>query len=154
MSLRSAVAAPFVGRGEPHLAESEFVVALSLDRDWFSPEQATRLADVAVGEGLLDRTDDGLVPTFDPEDVTIPEGFVPSEELLQQRSTFERVLETVVASGVEKREAVAAINQLQSSLGVTVEAAAVVYARRRDVDVSDAAERALDDLDAGSVAIR
>ncbi|EMA49402.1 MULTISPECIES: DUF2240 family protein [Halococcus] len=151
MSLRSAVAAPFVGQGETRLAESEFVVALSLDRDWFSPEQATRLADVAVGEGLLDRTDDGLVPTFEPEDVTIPEEFVPSEELLQQRSTFERVIETVVASGVEKREAVAEINQLQSSLGVTVEAAAVVYARRRDIDVSDAAERALDDLDAGSL---
>ena len=147
MSLRSAVAAPFVGRGEATLAESEFVVALSLDRDWFSPDQATRLADVAVGEGLLDRTDDGLVPTFDPDSVTIPEEFVPSEELLQQRSTFEQVLDTVVAEGVEKREAVAAINRLQGSLGVTVEAAAVLYARRRGVDVSNAAERALDDLD-------
>ena len=147
MSLRSAVAAPFVGRGEATLAESEFVVALSLDRDWFSPDQATRLADVAVGEGLLDRTDDGLVPTFDPDSVTIPEEFVPSEELLQQRSTFKQVLDAVVAEGVEKREAVAAINRLQGSLGVTVEAAAVLYARRRGVDVSNAAERALDDLD-------
>ena len=149
MSLRSAVAAPFIGRGEPSLAESEFVVALSLDRDWFSPDQATRLADVAVGEGLLDRTDDGLVPTFDPEAVTIPEGFVPSEELLQRRSTFERVLDAVVAEGIEKREAVAAINRLQGSLDVTVEAAAVLYARRQGVDVSDGAERALEDLDAG-----
>ena len=149
MSLRSAVAAPFVGRGEATLAESEFVVALSLDRDWFSPDQATRLADVAVGEGLLDRTDDGLVPTFDPDSVTIPEEFVPSEELLQQRSTFEQVLDAVVAEGVEKREAVAAINRLQGSLDVTVEAAAVLYARRQGVDVSDGAERALEDLDAG-----
>ena len=146
MSLRSAVAAPFLGRGERRLAESEFVVALSLDRDWYSPDQATRLADVAVGEGLLDRTDRGLEPTFDLDEVSIPEGFVPSEDLLRRRSTFERVLDDLVAAGTEKRVAVAEINRLQQELGVTIEAAAVVYARRRDLDVSGAAERALSDL--------
>ena len=146
MSLRSAVAAPFTGRGEGELAESEFVVALSLDRDWFSPEQATRLADVAVGEGLLERTENRLSPTFDPAGVTIPEGFVPSEELLRRRSAFEQVLDALVADGIDKREAVAEINELQQSLAVTIEAAAVLYARRRDVDVSEAAERALAEL--------
>jgi hypothetical protein len=146
VSLRSAVAAPFQGRGEQELPESEFVVALSLDRDWFSPDQATRLADVAVSEGLLRRTEETLVPTFDHESVTIPEGFVPSEELLQQRSTFERVLDAVVANGVEKREAVAAINGLQQTLEITIEAAAVLYARRQGVEVGEAAERALCEL--------
>ncbi len=146
MSLRSAVAAPFQGRGEGELAESEFVVALSLDRDWFSPEQATRLADVAVGEGLLERTGKTLVPTFDPADVTIPEGFVPSEDLLRQRSAFEQVLDALVAEGIDKREAVADINELQQSLAVTIEAAAVLYARRRGVEVNEATERALAEL--------
>ena len=146
MSLRSAVAAPYRSRGETRLAESEFVVALSLDRNWFSPDQATRLADVAVGEGLLRREDDALVPTFDPEDATIPEEFVPSEDLLRQRSAFERILDALVKSGIEKRRAVAEINQLQQSLRLTIEAAAVLYARRRDIDVHEAAERALADL--------
>jgi hypothetical protein len=146
VSLRSAVAAPFKSRGEGELAESEFVVALSLDRDWFSPEQATRLADVAVGEGLLERTGKTLAPTFDPTDVTIPEGFVPDEELLRRRSAFEQVLDALVADGIDKRAAVADINELQQSLAVTIEAAAVLYARRREVDVSEAAERALAEL--------
>ena len=146
MSLRSAVAAPFRGRGETELPESEFVVALSLDRNWFSPDQATRLADVAVGEGLLRRDESALVPTFEPESVMIPEGFVPGEELLQQRSVFERVLDALVANGVEKREAVADINHLQQSLAITIETAAVLYARRRDVEVSEATERALAEL--------
>jgi hypothetical protein len=146
VSLRSAVAAPFQGRGEGELAESEFVVALSLDRDWFSPEQATRLADVAVGEGLLERTGKMLAPTFDPGSVTIPEGFVPSEDLLRQRSAFEQALDALVAAGIDKREAVADINELQQSLAVSIEAAAVLYARRRDAEVSEAAERALAEL--------
>ncbi|WP_121822501.1 DUF2240 family protein [Halostella salina] len=146
MSLRTAVAAPFRQRGAERLGENEFVVALSLDRDWFSPDQAKRLIDVATGQGLLAREDGDLVPSFDPEDVTVPEGFVPDESILQERSTFEQVLDRVVADGVEKQAAVADINRLQGELGVTVEAAAVVYARRQGVDVDEPARAAVEEL--------
>jgi hypothetical protein len=146
MSLRTAVAAPFRSRGRDRLAESEFVVALSLDRDWFTPDQAKRLVDVAASEGLLRRDGGELLAAFDPDTVEIPEEYEPDESVLQQRSTFERALDALVADGVEKREAVADINRLQSDLGLTVEAAAVVYARRRDIDTADLAERALEEL--------
>jgi hypothetical protein len=135
MSLRVAVAAPFQGAGTRRMEESAFVVTLSLDRGWFSPDQAKRLIDVAVGEGLLERTDEGLETAFAVEAVEIPEGFAPDEELLAERSPFERLLDTIVAEGVEKQEAVARINELQRRLGVTVEVAAVVLARREGIDV-------------------
>ncbi|WP_435551589.1 DUF2240 family protein [Natrinema sp. CGMCC1.2065] len=139
MSLRVAVAAPFIQHGSRRLEENEFVVALSLDRDWFSPDQAKRLIDIATEEGLLDRTDDGLAATFEPGEVTIPEEFDPDEDLLRKRSAFERVLDSLVAEGMEKHEAVGAINTLQGELGLTIEAAAVVYARREGIDVDDLA---------------
>lgn len=145
-----AVAAPFRQRGTDRIPESEFVVALSLDRDWFSPDQAKRLIDVATGEGLLDREGEGLVATFDAADVEVPEGFVPDEAVLRERSPFERTLDLLVDAGHDKREAVAGINAVQQDLAVTVEAAAVVYARRRGVDaaaVADAAREALGDDD-------
>lgn len=137
MSLRVAVAAPFIQNGTRRLKENEFVVALSLDRDWFSPDQAKRLIDIATGEGLLERGDDGLEVTFDPAEVTVPEEFVPDEDLLQERSAFERVLDSLVAEGMAKHEAVGAINTLQRDLGLTIEAAAVVYARREGIDTDD-----------------
>ncbi len=146
MSLRRAVAAPFGQQGVQSMAESEFVVALSLDRDWFSPDQAKRLVDVALGEGLLERDGDDLETCFDPSSVDVPEDFVPDEDVLQERSTFERVLDDLLDAGVQKQTAVADINRLQADLGVTVEAAAVVYARRRDVEVADVARRAKDEL--------
>lgn len=136
MSLRVATAAPFVQHGTDRLEESEFVVALSLDRDWFSPDQATRLIDRATEEGLLQRQDDHLVATFAPSEVSVPEDFVPAEDVLTERSAFERVLEGLVADGMAKHEAVGAINALQQDLGVTIEAAAVVYAHRSGIDVS------------------
>ncbi|MDR9382033.1 MAG: DUF2240 family protein [Natronomonas sp.] len=146
MSLRMAVAAPFREEGGTELGESAFVVALSLDRDWFSPDQAKRLVDVAASEGLLERADGTLTARFDPQTVGIPEGFKPDESILMERSTFERVLGAVVESGDEKQTAVAGINGLQSELAVTVEAAAVLYAHRRGVDVQELANTARREL--------
>jgi hypothetical protein len=146
MSLRTAFAVPFRQEGSDRMGESEFVVALSLDRDWFTPDQAKRLLDVAATEGLCTREAGEVVAEFPVDDVEVPEGFVPDESILQQRSTFERVLDEIVDAGVPKQEAVAGINALQSDLGVTVEAAAVVFARREGVAVESLAERALGEL--------
>lgn len=152
MSLRVAVAAPFVHDGSKRLRENEFVVSLSLDRDWFSPDQAKRLIDVATQEDLLERDGNDLELTFDPSTVSIPEDFVPDEDILTERSAFERVLDALVAEGTEKHEAVGAINTLQQELGLTIEAAAVVYARREGVDVGDlvpVARAALEEAEGG-----
>ena len=146
MSLKRAVAAPFREEGSPEMGESAFVVALSLDRDWFSPDQAKRLIDVAASEGLLDRGDGRVRARFDPAAVDIPEGFEPGEAILQERSTFERVLDELVEAGHEKQETVAAVNGLQSELAVSVEAAAVLYAHSQGIDVQEHAKTARSEL--------
>ena len=137
MSLRVVVATPFKQNGTRTLRQNEFVVALSLDRDWYSPDQSHRVIDLATAEGLLELDGSDLHLTFDPSTVTIPTDFVPDTDLLRERSTFERVLDALVADGVEKHEAVGAINALQQELEVTIEAAVIVYARREGLDVGD-----------------
>ncbi len=146
MSLRTTVAAPFKEEGSDEMGESAFVVALSLDRDWFSPDQAKRLVDVAVSEGVLERNDGTVRVTFDPASVDVPDGFNPAESLLQGRSTFERVLSALVDAGHSKQDAVAAVNRLQSELQISIEAAAVLYAHGEGVDVQTHAEAALKEL--------
>jgi len=142
MSLEATVAVPFRQEGRDRLGDGEFVVALSLDRDWFSPDQAKRVVDVALGRGLLEREDGKLAAQFDPDAVEVPEEFVPDADILREQSAFEQVLSKLTAAGVEKQEAVAAINGLQRDLGLTIEAAAVVYARREGVDPGEAATAA------------
>ncbi|SFR52943.1 DUF2240 family protein [Halogeometricum limi] len=146
MSLDVAVAVPFKQRGTDRMGEGEFVVALSLDRDWFSPDQAKRLIDVATGRGLLSREDDHVVAAFDPAAVSVPEDYEPDQSILREQSSFERMLDALVAAGHDKQSAVAGVNDLQRRLGVSVEAAAALYARRRGVDVGDAARTARDEL--------
>lgn len=139
MSLKVAVGVPFRTTGRSRLEESEFVVALSLDRDWFSPDQAKRLVDVAVVEGLLRRDEGELVAEFAPESITVPDGFSPDESILRERTTFERVLDSLAAVEESKQESVAAINGLQATLGISTNAAAVLYAHRNGIDVEDVA---------------
>ncbi|MFB6147214.1 MAG: DUF2240 family protein [Halobacteriaceae archaeon] len=146
MSLRVAVAAPFRTEGVDRLSENEFVVTLSLDRGWLTPDQAERLVSLARAEGLLDVDDGDLVPTFDTGEVTIPEGFTPDESLFQQQSAVEQVLEALVEAGHDKQAAVAAINELQGDLELPLAAAAVLYARRQGVAVDRAAARARAEL--------
>lgn len=147
MSLEVAVAVPFKQRGATRLGEGEFVVALSLDRNWFSPDQAKRLIDVAAGRGLLEREDGDVVARFDLPGVTVPEEYEPDESLLREQSVFERILDALVGAGHDKREAVAAINERQRRLEISVEAAAALYAKRQGVDIGNAAQAAMDDLE-------
>jgi len=149
MSLRVVVAAPFRREGRDRVSESDFILDLSMKREWFTPEQARRIVDIGLSEGLLERGDAGsVVAAFDPREVSVPEGFSPDESVVQRRSTFERVLAALTDAGHEKQAAVAGVNRLQADLELTVEAAAVLYARRQGVDVDALAERALADLGA------
>ncbi|WP_144903057.1 DUF2240 family protein [Halobellus captivus] len=142
MSLEVTVAVPFKQQGTTRLGEGEFVVALSLDRSWFSPDQAKRLIDVAAGRGLLAREEGDVVAQFDPPSVSVPEEYEPDQSILREQSAFERILDALVAAGCDKQEAVAAVNERQRRLEISVEAAAALYARERDVDVGDAVQSA------------
>jgi len=149
MSLEATVAAPFQSHATERLGEGEFVVTLSLERDWFSPDQAKRLVDVAVARGLVEEDDGDLVARFDPDAVTIPEEFHPSEDVLREQSTFETALDAIVDAGVEKQRAVAGINERQRALAITIEAAAVLYAKEQGAAVDHLAADVRNDLAGG-----
>lgn len=146
MSLRRVVAAPFKRAGASQVTESEFVVTLSLHRDWYSPAQAKRVLELAASDGLIAVEDEHVRARFDPSEVELPPEFTPDEALLEDRSTFELLLERIVDAGHDKRTAVAEINGLQRELDVTVEAAAAIYGAKQGVGFGGTLERASDEL--------
>ncbi len=146
VQLRRTIAVPYRHRGAEQLADSEFIATVAMELEWFTPDQARRLVTVATSEGLLERDDGTLRPTFDPTTVETPPEFTPDETVLTRRSTFERLLDRITETGIEKQAAVAEINRLQDQLAVSIEAAAVVYARRNGIEVDALAEQAADEL--------
>lgn len=136
MSLQTAVAAAFKHHGRDRLTDTDIVSALALDRGWFTPEEVRTLIDRAVDSGELTEVDGAFAPTFDIGSVTIPAGYEPPPDLLAETPPFEQILVHLEEAGHERRASVAAINELQAEMGVTSDAAALVYAHSQAIDVT------------------
>jgi len=90
------------------------------------------------------------VATFDVDEIAVPSGYTPDTDILREQSTFEQLLEAMVDAGMAKQEAVAAANETQRQLGVTLEAAAVLVASREGIDVATEATAVRAELAADS----
>src|SRR5574341_1920843 len=107
-----SAAVPFKRKGKEALKESEFVLALSIDLNWFNPEQAKNLLGNAEKAGLIKRDGDLVKPAFDFNSVEIPAGFKPDSSIFEKKTIFDRVIERIIAgTGMEKRKVISLINK-------------------------------------------
>ena len=130
------VSVPFKRKGKDALKESEFVLALSIDLNWFSPEQAKNIVHEAESAGLLKREGDIIHPAFDLSSVDLPQGFKPG--VFEERSLFDRVIERItIETGMDKRKVIALINKKYDELSklVEIEVSAILVGLEHGVDL-------------------
>lgn len=128
------ISVPFKRKGKDSLKESEFVLALSFDLNWFSPEQAKKVVLEAEKAGLIKREGDLIRPAFDLSSVEPPQGFKPG--VFEERSLFDRMIERITAeTGMDKRKVIALINKKQDELSklVEIEVSAIIIALEHGV---------------------
>jgi hypothetical protein len=131
---------PFKRKGTEVLKDMEFVMALSMDLKWFTPEQAKSVLAEAQISGLLKRDGDLLRPSFDISKIEIPSGFKPQTVAIEKKTVFERVIERIIINtGIEKRKVVSMINKKQEELSkqVVIEVSAILVAIENAVLVDD-----------------
>ena len=135
-----SVAVPFKRKGKEALKESEFVLALSIDLNWFNPEQAKNVLGNAEKAGLLKRDGNLIKPAFDLNSVEIPSGFKPDSSTFERKTIFDRIIERIIAgTGMEKRKVISLINKKQEELSklVAIEVSAILVALEHGVAVDD-----------------
>lgn len=140
--LKYTVSVPFKRKGKDTLKESEFVLALSIDLNWFSPDQAKNLVREAEKAGLIKREGDILRPTFDLSRVEPPSEF-RAGELVEQPPLFDRIIERITAeTGMDKRKIIALVNKKQDELSklVEIEVSAIIVALENGVAVDNLIE--------------
>ena len=138
--LTYTVSMPFIRKGKEALKDMEFVMALSMDLKWFTPDQAKSVLTEAQKSGLLKRDGDLVRPTFDISKIEIPSGFKPETMAIEKKTVFERVIERIITStGIEKRKVVSMINKKQEELSkqVVIEVSAILVAIENKVMVDD-----------------
>ncbi len=150
MTLKRVLAAAFKYHGGSPLSETELVAALALERGWVTPDEARDLIERARNDGLLSGEDDALSATFDVSDIAVPADFEPdSAELTDAVSLFERMVDRVAETGRDRQGVVAGINELQHSLDVSSDAAALLYAHQAGLDVESAASELKREIEQG-----
>lgn len=138
--LTYTVSMPFLRKGKETLKESEFVLALSIDLNWFTPDQAKIVLGEAEKSGLLKRNGEMVSAAFDISGVKIPFGFKPQQGIFEKKTLFERIIERIISgTGIDKRKAIALINKKQEELAKTVviEVSAILVAIEHGVMVDD-----------------
>lgn len=138
--LTYTVSMPFKRKGKESLKDMEFVMALSIDLKWFTPDQAKSVLAEAQRSGLLKRDGELVRPSFDISKIEIPSGFKPETLAIEKKTVFERVIERIITStGIEKRKVVSMINKKQEELSkqVVIEVSAILVAIENAVLVDD-----------------
>lgn len=138
--LTYTVSMPFLRKGKDALKESEFVLALSIDLNWLTPEQAKNVLNLAENSGLLKKEGELIHPAFDISDVNIPSGFKPGQGAFDKKTLFDMVTDRVISgTGIEKRKVIALINKKQEELSkmVVIEVSAILVAIDHGIMVDD-----------------
>jgi hypothetical protein len=134
---------PFKRKGKEALKESEFVLALSIDLNWFNPEQAKTLLNDAEKSGLLKKEGDIIRPSFDISRVELPSGFKPESIIFDKENMFDRIIDRIIINtGIDKRKIIAQINKKQEELAkqVVIEVSAILIAIEHGVVMDDLIE--------------
>ncbi len=132
--LKYAVSVPFKRKGKDALKESEFVLALSIDLNWFSPDQARNVVREAEKAGLIKREGDIISPTFDLSPIEQTPVFKP--EVSVEQPLFDRIIERIkTETGMDKRKIVALVNKKRDELSklVEIEVSAILVALEHGV---------------------
>jgi hypothetical protein len=143
--LETIIAFLFKRSGKEELTPSDLYLPLSMDLQWFTPNQAKTFVNMALQQKLLIKNEGKLKPSFDYEKIVVPVGFRPSKKPIEEKEVKQEKLDaikTIMARIVEKtgqdeQSVVEKIKDLEKGKNVSLEVATLLVSKEYDVDVDD-----------------
>ncbi len=146
----------FKRSGKESLKFSDLYLALSMDLNWFTPDDAKAFINLALKEDLLIKNDTLIKPNFGYEKTIVPVGFTPSEQVFKIKEVDkhnekkESVLDKIIKLLVENTnlDAVALselINILAKEKNITEEVSALLIGTEYNINFDDFYEK-IEDL--------
>lgn len=142
------IAFVFNRSGKREIDHSKFYLTLSLDLNWFTPEDAKTFVNQAIKHELLIKKEDAVKPNFDISKINIPTGFYPSKNLfrekkivnkvIEKKDVFESIIDKISKeSKLDKKDLIEKINQLEKQKNISREVAALLVGKENNVDLSE-----------------
>jgi hypothetical protein len=138
--LRKIVTSVFRSGKGSSLSTVEFVNTLSLTLRFFTLEKAKKVHQASIRSGLILPDSSGrFVPAFDIEGAEVEPDYRPPDDLdvdMLSRPLSDRLIEAVCRRGMDRKDAIKAINRTSESLNLVFAAAAVHVGIENGIDMS------------------
>ena len=129
--------------GKREMSFSEFYLTLSMDLDWFTPDNAKTFTKNAVDNSLLKEEKKFIKPNFNIEEIKIPIGFSPSENVFQKKDIKEEKIEKqqevsilnmlvekiVEKSNLDRKTILRQIKEIEKEKNLSIEIAALLIGK-------------------------
>ena len=143
--VETIIAFLFKRSGKEELTPSDLYLPLSMDLQWFTPNQAKTFVNMALQQKLLIKKDGKLKPSFGYEKIVVPVGFRPSKKPIEEKEVKEEKLDaikTIIARIVEKtgqdeQSVIEKIKDVEIEKNLRPEIAALLVSKEYDIDVDD-----------------
>ncbi len=137
----------FKRSGKKEMSFSEFYLTLSIDLNWFTPEDAKNFTKEMVKKGLILEEKEKITPGFDISNIKIPAGFRPSKQAVREEKKEKKtdevdVLTTIIGKIAEKsktgsKEILDGVKKISEERNITIEVASLVFGKEFDIVFDD-----------------
>lgn len=139
----------FKRSGKNELKASELYLPLSMDLQWFSPNESKEVVNRALKQKLLTKKGEWVSPNFDYENIVIPTGFRPSKQSMEKKKGTikekQDVMKIIIGRILEKTDldeqgVIEKINTVGQQRHITKEVAAALVGKEFDIYLDDCFE--------------
>jgi len=133
--------------GKEKMSFSELYLNLSMDLNWFSPEDAKKFLNDSIKNKLLIKEGDQVSLSFDINKIKIPVGFSPSKYVFSEKKNQVIVEEINVINQIVKRihektnlkeqEIIDKINEISKEKNLIEEIAALLFGKEHEIEIND-----------------
>lgn len=134
--------------GKTKLSFSELYLNLSIDLNWFTPEDAKSFVNEALKQQLLIKKGEEIQPNFNYDKIIVPLGFTPSKQIfkekkdIKQEEAEEDVLNRIIKriaekTNLDKIQVINDINSIASEKNITKEVASLLVGKEHNLNLDD-----------------
>jgi hypothetical protein len=137
----------FKRSGKEKMSFSELYLNLSMDLNWFSPEDAKKFLNDAIKKKVLIKEDEQISLSFDINKIKIPVGFSPSKQVFSEKKNKEvveevNVLKQIVKrihekTNLEEKQIIDKINEISKEKNINEEIAALLVGKEFEIEIND-----------------
>lgn len=136
----------FKRSGKEELSFSDLYLNLSMELNWFTPDDAKNFVNTSIKQKLLLKKGDLIKPNFDFNKIVVPVGFKPSKsvfvekefEIVKENYILDKIVQTIIEkTKLNENQIIEDITNIAKERNLTKEVAALLFGKEHDIIFED-----------------